>query len=95
MWGGLDFHLGLLRDACRRGFVDMHDADTVDSVPLVGIRLVLAEEDVAEVGPAVIAHRLVLRRRARGEWVRRERARKRVGELARGGGRGEINTYIK
>lgn len=67
LWGGLDFHLGLLRDACRRGFVDMHDADTVDSVPLVGIRLVLAEEDVAEVGPAVIAHRLVLRRRAREE----------------------------
>ena len=70
LWCALDFHLGLLRDACRRGLVDMHDADTVDSVPLVGFRLALAEEDVAEMGPAVIAHRLVLRRTARGERVR-------------------------
>jgi hypothetical protein len=73
----------------------MHDADTVDSVPLVGFRLALAEEDVAEMGPAVIAHRLVLRRTARGERVRRERAGKNSRRVGKRSGRGEINTYIK
>ena len=53
------FHQNLvdLSDGRRLLLVDMHDADRVDSVPLVARGVPLAEQDVPEVGPAVVARR--------------------------------------